>query len=1338
MRFFFILFCLVSLSFAKVISDLPTKFVYADDVKDVSGEICDNGAVVAPENSFYRNDSDMPYRVYRVAVPSKEKPSVVVKDVSSIVIGKYCSDKKLKFLQPFATVPVMRDGVWMADVWVPLLKGSSATVSLRKQFEVSVVFRGSASGNKPGKRALAKIMNPRGASVFGQNIPRLALKKASNDFVDNTTWIADFLVGDENISSFSETGLYGVAFDDVQKAMSSVGYMDGGIRINDLRLYGASADTLPDVIANSNSIKPEYLHEIPLDVVDKNANNIFDKGDSLYFVGYGTATWKRVDLENATYATSPMEYYFSQSPYSFYQHFQLGVNTNGTSLRLKNSLPVKNGGKELKYLRYVRAEKDLLLRDTYFGRAETGSWEISSGKEWFWAWNTPGGTTTLSSAELALPTTVSLPNRVENGKSYFAVSFLPRRSTGVTDVGEGVTQVKDAIASSYPYEDRFNHIQFSASANNVALANFSLSTAGNFVANVTSLKDTQNSYQIKILPSELFFDRFEGYSIAYEWNPATDSSDWILPGKNTGLVKIPVQSGRSIIKFSNGVPVGRLASQNGFTTDSIRAGEDARYLLYNPSKILRPKVVGIIPRSSGVLARPQNISSKTEYLIIAPQAFQKQALQLANFRSSSASSFPLATTLVLAEDIYRLYTGGSMSPVALRNYIAYARSVAADLRYVLLAGAGHFDYRQMRSGLMEMQIPTFQKEDAVIEDFFAVLDSGESVQYGNYDLDLSVGRLPVYSVSDFEIYNEKVFSHEQKSIMDNGKWRSVITFSADDAKNNGGADKQPHTAYIESLASLVDSISKVQNKKWQQNKVYLLDYKENATGKKPEAASNLRDAINQGTLFTVYFGHGNLTDWASEGLLTPGDLSKYNNSHLYTILASFSCSLGRFDLGNERSLSEQFVQSPGKGSIISIGASRESYGGYNTTFAKNFFAHALGDSAVRIGDAFIRGKGLSMTEYSPQRYNNERYVILGEPVISMPVDEMKISLDSPIDSIMALDKMVISGSVSGLSSGKIYLHMQEGKVAKNLSNAPAADDSVLVNYEGSLIYSEIVDVKNGRFTTEFITPRKISFGDSSAEFSAYAFTKEKATVGRYLKSNVLIAGMSSYADSIHDNVPPNIKISTCASSNESFLSEGQKIVLESPACLLVNVEDSTALDFSKDADEGVSFEVLNKTAPFHPYPYVEQTSKKVVAKMSFPETEYPPGVYTFKVRALDILGNASTKTVTVEISEKLVDGLADVFNAPNPVGKKGTTFYFKDLAVGRSAVVSILIYNQNGRLVQRLNNVKSGVTTWNGRDFHNRLLANGLYHYVVRSEVPGTETSPKKVFVKKQKLVISR
>ena len=42
------------------------------------------------------------------------------------------------------------------------------------------------------------------------------------------------------------------------------------------------------------------------------------------------------------------------------------------------------------------------------------------------------------------------------------------------------------------------------------------------------------------------------------------------------------------------------------------------------------------------------------------------------------------------------------------------------------------------------------------------------------------------------------------------------------------------------------------------------------------------------------------------------------------------------------------------------------------------------------------------------------------------------------------------------------------------------DDTINVFYDGGLIYSEKVPVRGGRFATDFVTPRKISIGDTTA------------------------------------------------------------------------------------------------------------------------------------------------------------------------------------------------------------------------------------------------------------------
>ena len=127
----------------------------------------------------------------------------------------------------------------------------------------------------------------------------------------------------------------------------------------------------------------------------------------------------------------------------------------------------------------------------------------------------------------------------------------------------------------------------------------------------------------------------------------------------------------------------------------------------------------------------------------------------------------------------------------------------------------------------------------MIEDFFGVLDSGEVVQYGTYDLDVAVGRLPVATEAEFASYIEKVKDYEKKGVMDYSDWRATLLHAADDAKNSGMNDVTKHTMYQENLVRAIDSVAAHKNERWNFRKVYLLDYTEDASGQKHEQQGSI-------------------------------------------------------------------------------------------------------------------------------------------------------------------------------------------------------------------------------------------------------------------------------------------------------------------------------------------------------------------------------------------------------------------------------------------------------------------------------------------------------------------
>ena len=1352
---------------SSVIEDSRKHFILDDEVLDSSRESCEDGSGKRfhPERVVYMDS--VPFRHYRVALPSSEKPSVSVTNSKLVPLGSSpCKSTPAKVQSVSVSTPYIKDGVWVTDVLVPLYLKQGGSVALRKEFRLNVDFAtASASGRNPGARALMHVVNKQAASQFGLASSRSVLRREASSEVDKVVQLVELVVGDKNIATFSEDGVYAIGFNAIRSALSKINRQElvYGIPIEKLCIFAASPDTLPDMGPGAKLRNPNQLFELPIKVVDQNSNGIFDdasssRGDSIYFVGYGNAFWKRIDAEPYDAPRTSMSYFHSYSPYSYYQHFILGYKESGTGLRLETLEPPKSTPKTIDWYRYLRAEKDVYLRDTYYGMVQ--DWEHTTGKEWFWEWHARNEETVVPASKLgAQQPTVDLPGLIEGKAGYAAVSFFPYRS--ISGVESSISEYQSSgVFSTESYKNRMKHIHFKFDVNGETHSKTdgqediwydgTLLPGGNFAMTFESFQKTGNQYELTILPNNYQYDRFDGYSVAYPWDPSSvsvDSAEWLLPGFVSGVIRIPVgeDENLNLMKFKNMEPVGLLKIANGVALDSIGYNDDVRYMLYRSSDRRKAISINAIPEpSKNVVQNLANISQKTEYLIITPEEFLAPAESLAVFRSSDKSASQFVTAVVAAENIYRHDTGGAASPIAIRNYIAYARSVCPDLRFVLLAGSGHYDYRGI-DGHGKNYMPPFEKESSVTEDFFAVLDSGEVVRGAvAYDVDLAVGRLPVSSESEFANYVDKAKRYDQIGVFDHGEWKSTLLMAADDARNGTVADDAKHTEDQEELASLIDSVSNKLGFRMNLKKVYLLDYEYDAAGQKQEATNDFLNIMSQGALMTMYFGHGSKVAWASEGLLKPAYLSKLTNEKAFTILNSFSCTVGRFDEGDTKSMSEAFVLDPDVGAIAAIGAARETFESSNKIFARNFVSRAVLENGIYLGEAYMLAKDNVVKQSKNMTgdvYNSEHYVFVGEPVIRMPYATLKISLDNPVDSIQALDKMKLSGKVSGISSGSIALTLREGRIQKRLAMQNRLNDTINVKYDGPLIYSEVLPVKNGRFETEFVTPKKLNIGDSLAELRAWAYSSNDIAVGRYLDTNIVISGVSKYADSLNDKTPPVITIQSCNAGASSSFADGQLVKLWTPACLQVIVEDETALDYREQADEGITFEMVGLENPYHPAPFLEQASKRAVARKSMTTENYPPGNYVFRVRALDVLGNVAVKTINIEITESMQTGLSDVFNIPNPMGKKGTTFYFKDLAAGSGSVVTIFIYNQHGRLVKVIKDAKSGLTHWDGKDNYGRLLANGLYHYVVRSKAKVSVSDSKtktQTWTKKQKLLISR
>jgi hypothetical protein len=235
-------------------------------------------------------------------------------------------------------------------------------------------------------------------------------------------------------------------------------------------------------------------------------------------------------------------------------------------------------------------------------------------------------------------------------------------------------------------------------------------------------------------------------SVAYKYNPISSSGDeWLFPGNASGAVRIPVPANMELVKTENFIPIEIIEAENGYANDVIQTDRDVKYFLHKKNSYKTPAFINKINATSD----PLNIPVQTEYLILTSEVLQNEAAKLKQFREGNDVPKSLKTAIVLVEDIYRLY-GAHSSPVAVRDYLRYAKERCKDLGHILLAGSGTYDYRNMRRSSKANLILPYEAEDTASDDFFAVLDSGEAIRFGNYDLAWAVGRLSVSNSPEFE------------------------------------------------------------------------------------------------------------------------------------------------------------------------------------------------------------------------------------------------------------------------------------------------------------------------------------------------------------------------------------------------------------------------------------------------------------------------------------------------------------------------------------------------------------------------------------------------------------
>jgi peptidase C25-like protein len=379
----------------------------------------------------------------------------------------------------------------------------------------------------------------------------------------------------------------------------------------------------------------------------------------------------------------------------------------------------------------------------------------------------------------------------------------------------------------------------------------------------------------------------------------------------------------------------------------------ARYLAAAPAAFKQPAAVRAWSPPALLAA-----GNRADYLVVVPAGLRAAGERLADLRQAQG----LEAMVVDLDQIMDEFNHGVSSPHAIRAFLAYAYgNWRQPPRYVALAGDGTLDYRNLL-GFGDNLVPPL-----MIQSAGGLFPSDNRL--GDVDDDglpeMAVGRIPVLSAADLDAYTAKIADYEAASTE---SWTANAVLLADGT--DLGAD---FVADSERIAGQIPDAFNL-------NRIYLTSVP------LADARSQLLNAIDSGTSFVSYMGHGSLDRLSAGGLLTSGDVPGLTNGERLPVLTAMTCTINRFAVPGVPALGELLVKSAGGGAAAVWGPSGLSFHSDARLLAERFYRPGGGE---RLGDRVLRAiaefRSLGGDPALPRIYD-----LLGDPALRLPVPPVTV------------------------------------------------------------------------------------------------------------------------------------------------------------------------------------------------------------------------------------------------------------------------------------------------------------------------------------------------------------
>jgi len=801
------------------------------------------------------------------------------------------------------------------------------------------------------------------------------------------------------------------------------------------------------------------------------------------------------------------------------------------------------------------------------------------------------------------------------------------------------------------------------------------------------------------------------------------------------------------------------------------------YALFNPSQALAP----IIPSNANIpnqnlhgLAHgasgtnnPGTGSNNFNGIIVVHPSLLPAANRLAAFHQSQ---YGYTDAVITTTQFYNEFSGGIPDPGAIRNGIKLfydlskpiAGSNAKTLQYVVLFGAGSYDYKNIISADRNL-VPTFQSSNSLSplltytsDDFYALLNNNDDINLLNdAPLSIAVGRLPVGNLQEANNLVNKIIRYHNPPNSSNttganadNSWRNQLVFIADDK------DQNLHLNDAESIAATAIAANPAAHAR----KIYLDAFPlvSGAGGARyPSVSEAIVNQVLAGALIVNYSGHGNHLRLSEEAVISAAEVNRFNNPNKLPLFITASCDFDPFDQPSKPSIARTLLYGSNNGAIALLTTTRLVFAYSNRVMNQNYLQLAMeplstmgsgntGKLYRSLGQATMDAKNRS-NQFNGDPLNSRKFALLGDPAMQLAFPELPMritqitdqstgSIINLSDSLLTLRKYKLTGQVSqlngaiqsnfnGIANVQLYDQAQTVFTLGNSAESPRTAYST----ENSILFNGKATVTNGLFTIEFVVPKDIGFGPGKATIRLFAQANNGGGSSASAQSAagalpIRIAG--SMGALIRDTTGPQIKLYL----NDGAFKNGG-ITSENPI-LIAQLNDTSGINATgngighdivlvQNNDERNSI-VLNSF-------FSTELNQYQRGEIRYQLATLPEGKYQLKLKAWDLVNNSNQALLDFNVVKKNQLRIAQVRNYPNPVRHNGgqTIFAFEHNQPNTNLLVNIEIVNTAGALVKRIQqtvNIQGSRNiqiTWDGSSETGAKYTPGIFFYRINISVIG-------------------